>query len=306
MTSLSRSLSIAFLLLSTSVGAEELDPKTWETMSTLFQRAGGQYQKKEHQKAIESYTEVLNLIPPSDEYGQLRLRVHYSLAQNYALLGKHKESLASLTSAVDSGLADLTSIVRNDDFAAVRKTDGYLDVEKRAARKLEELRARARDAQKNKLAGLKSFDFDLTDIDGKKVARKDFAGKVLIVDVWGTWCPPCIQEVPHFVALKTKFEKEGLAIVGLNSEKVSDPKDATARIRATAERLKINYPCALVTQDLLRKIPGFQAFPTTLVFGRDGTPRAMEVGARSYEDLEAIVKPLLAEKAEASATPAKS
>jgi len=49
------------------------------------------------------------------------------------------------------------------------------------------------------------FDFDLTDVDGNRLSKADDAGKVLIVDVWGTWCPPCREELPHFVALNREF-----------------------------------------------------------------------------------------------------
>src|SRR5262249_29822469 len=46
------------------------------------------------------------------------------------------------------------------------------------------------------------FDFDLKDVNGQKLSKADFAGKVLIVDIWGTWCPPCRMEIPHFLELQ--------------------------------------------------------------------------------------------------------
>src|SRR5262245_25058128 len=46
------------------------------------------------------------------------------------------------------------------------------------------------------------FDFDLKDVNGQRLSKADFAGKVLIVDIWGTWCPPCRMEVPLFQALQ--------------------------------------------------------------------------------------------------------
>ena len=62
------------------------------------------------------------------------------------------------------------------------------------------------------------------------------------------------------------------------------------------EQYKIPYPCALVTDDILRSIPNFRGFPTTLFFGRDGTPREILVGLQSLERIEGIVKSLLEEE----------
>src|SRR5437762_9755963 len=60
------------------------------------------------------------------------------------------------------------------------------------------------------------FDFDLEDVNGQRLSKADFAGKVLIVDIWGTWCPPCRMEIPHFLALHRQYGDQGLQVVGLN------------------------------------------------------------------------------------------
>ncbi len=71
------------------------------------------------------------------------------------------------------------------------------------------------------------FDFELVDTDGQPIALANFAGKVLIVDLWGTWCPPCQKEIPHLIALQQKFEEAGLVIVGLNER--ARPMSGTRR-----------------------------------------------------------------------------
>ena len=62
------------------------------------------------------------------------------------------------------------------------------------------------------------FDFTLTDFSGQNISLTGFQGKVLIVDIWGTWCPPCRAEIPSFVKLQTEYGPQGLQIVGLNYE----------------------------------------------------------------------------------------
>lgn len=137
------------------------------------------------------------------------------------------------------------------------------------------------------------FDFSLPDLDGKTVSSKDFAGKLLIVDFWGTWCPPCRMEVPHFVALHEKYNARGLEIVGINYERGQDAAAKVALIRKFADSERIPYSCLIgdeVTQD---KVPNLDGFPTTLIIDRTGKVRAKLEGYHDLETLDAIVSLLL-------------
>jgi thiol-disulfide isomerase/thioredoxin len=141
-----------------------------------------------------------------------------------------------------------------------------------------------------------NFDFELTDVDGNKVSKADLMGHVAIVDIWGTWCPPCRAEIPHFVALDKQYRDKGLRIVGLNDEKTQDSDAATHRVRAFREQHGIKYPCALITDEVEDQVPQFEGFPTTLFFDRTGTVRLKLVGAEDYSTLRAVVEHLLNEK----------
>ncbi len=146
-----------------------------------------------------------------------------------------------------------------------------------------------------------AFDFDVKDVSGTRISKVDLAGKVLIVDLWGTWCPPCRKEIPHFVALNKKYQDRGLAIVGLNNEQTSDMAEAAAQVRKFCKSAGVTYPCAVVSDDFLAQIPNFQGFPTTLFIDRTGQVRLRVTGYHDISFLQAAVEALLQEESAAHA-----
>lgn len=144
-------------------------------------------------------------------------------------------------------------------------------------------------------SGLFPFTFTLPDLDGELVSLKSQKGKVVIVDFWGTWCPPCRAEVPHFVRLQKRYGRDGLQIIGINYEK--NTSNPIPGIKTFARDFGINYPCVIGNVATRTQVPGFRGYPTTLFVDRRGNVRKKVVGQASYSSLEAIVKPLLAEPA---------
>jgi thiol-disulfide isomerase/thioredoxin len=123
------------------------------------------------------------------------------------------------------------------------------------------------------------LEFEVTDLDGNAVRHTDerFAGKVVLVDIWGTWCPPCRDAVPGLVELQDEYREKGLVIVGVAFE---DSKDATVRrerVTKFAEELGVNYLlCDGGTREVEEVFPtlkGFRGFPTVVIIGRDGKVR---------------------------------
>lgn len=138
-----------------------------------------------------------------------------------------------------------------------------------------------------------AFSFALPDTKGKTVSLDDFQGKVVIVDFWGTWCPPCRKEVPHFVALHQKYRGDGLEIVGINYEQ-GPQSEWIGMIEAFAKENGITYPCVIGDGATRERVPDFEGYPTTLLIDRTGAVRAKLVGYRPYEQLDALVRKLLA------------
>ena len=141
-----------------------------------------------------------------------------------------------------------------------------------------------------------SFTFDLPDPDGNRVKLEDYQGKVLIVDFWGTWCPPCREEVPHFIKLHEKYKDQGLEIVGINHEQDGSPEEVRAAIRKGMQDLGVTYRCLVSDEKTESQVPDFESLPTTLFLDRSGKVRAKVVDAQPMGRLEAIVLELLNEK----------
>ena len=140
------------------------------------------------------------------------------------------------------------------------------------------------------------FDFDVEDVTGKRISKAGFAGKVLVVDFWGTWCRPCLMELPHFIALHEKYHDRGLEIVGFNSEGDDENVEETKTlVREFIEKRGLPYPCALLTDEISQQVPDLDSLPTTLFFDRTGELR---LRADNYNDLlklEVVVEQLLKE-----------
>lgn len=138
------------------------------------------------------------------------------------------------------------------------------------------------------------FEFDLQDVLEQPLRKQDFRGRVLLVDIWGTWCPPCRQEIPTFIALEREYGPRGLSIVGLNQER-GQPEAAAQTVRAFRKAQGIPYPCGLLTRPMLAQVPNFVGFPTTLLFDRTGQLRLRFDGYHEPVVLQAAVEALLAE-----------
>ena len=131
-------------------------------------------------------------------------------------------------------------------------------------------------------------DFTLPGIDGSEIALSDFRGKVVILDFWATWCPPCRAEIPHFIELYDTHKDKGLEIIG-----VSLDWNAERIVGAFAEENSINYTLLVGDNDVTDLYGGVMSIPTTLVIDRKGRIRERFVGYRDKEVFEKAIKELL-------------
>jgi peroxiredoxin len=126
--------------------------------------------------------------------------------------------------------------------------------------------------------------FSYPDLSGRVVSNTDerFRGKVVLVNVLGSWCPNCHDEVPFLVELYRRYHGRGLEIVGLSFEEATQLKTLT-RLRAFIKRYGIEYPVLVAGEpkEAPEKLPqavNLNSFPTTFVVGRDGRVRGVHAG----------------------------
>lgn len=105
-------------------------------------------------------------------------------------------------------------------------------------------------------------------LDAKPRRLTDYAGKVVVVDIWATWCGPCRVEIPHLIELGQEFKGQGVEIIGLTTE---DPAKDTEKVRDFVKEFKINYPIGFANGEFAAHLQqGRNAIPQTYVIGRDG------------------------------------
>ena len=129
-------------------------------------------------------------------------------------------------------------------------------------------------------------DFSEKDIFGeKRVSLMDYKGKVVILNFWATWCPPCKEEIPDFIRLQEQY-KDKLAIVGVS---VFSDKDATKKFYSD---YKINYPVFMGFYDLMDKYGQVSAIPTTFIINKNGGIAYKVIGIRTKAQYEEMIKSL--------------
>lgn len=135
----------------------------------------------------------------------------------------------------------------------------------------------------------KEVDFVFNDLDDKPVRLSDFRGKVVLVDIWATWCPPCRKEIPGFINLYKKYKDKGLEIIGIAAD-----VEGKRVVKPFAEEFKMNYTIVIGGQREVMRIFGpVRYIPTTFLIDEKGIIRNKYIGYRPEEDFEKDIKILL-------------
>ncbi len=136
--------------------------------------------------------------------------------------------------------------------------------------------------------------------DSQPVTLDDLAGKVVLINFWGTWCPPCREELPDIVALDKKYRDRAdfrLLAVSCGSGGETDPDVLRSETAAMLHLGRIDMPTytdpQYVSRRALEQLGGFDGYPTTLILDRDGVIRGLWRGAASAEELDAQISQLL-------------
>ncbi|QQS49321.1 MAG: TlpA family protein disulfide reductase [Acidobacteriota bacterium] len=105
-------------------------------------------------------------------------------------------------------------------------------------------------------------------LDGRQKRIAEYAGKIVILDVWATWCGPCRVEIPHLIELANEFKSQGVEVIGLTTE---DPEADRDKVEAFVKEFRIGYPIGFARGEFARFLmQGQDIIPQTYVIGRDG------------------------------------
>lgn len=116
----------------------------------------------------------------------------------------------------------------------------------------------------NKLPSLPTFS--LNTLEGVRVDSQDYAHKILLVDFWATWCPPCVEEIPHLNNLYSTFQPRGVEFLGISMDS-GNPEI----VRKFILRYGMKYPVVMGNSSVGKDFGGIRGLPTTFILDQQGT-----------------------------------
>lgn len=133
-----------------------------------------------------------------------------------------------------------------------------------------------------------SLNFSVTDINDRPIDMRQYLGKVVIVDIWDTWCPPCRMEIPHFVSLYTQYKGQGLEIVGL-----ALARQGKEAVKQFTTQNSMNYTSAIYNDEAEKLVPVATGIPTTYIIDQNGNVYDRVIGGRDKAYFEQKIRTLL-------------
>ncbi|WP_457600901.1 peroxiredoxin family protein [Hydrogenivirga sp.] len=127
-------------------------------------------------------------------------------------------------------------------------------------------------------------DFTLKTIDGREVSLKDYRGKVVLINFWATWCPPCRNEMPLFVRVYKRHRDKGFEILAVSTDSSLDP------VKKFVKEFRINFPVLYDDKNVV-SLYGIQGLPTSFLIDREG--KIIKVRLGEYKEIERDLKEVL-------------
>jgi len=171
----------------------------------------------------------------------------------------HEQPPAGKPGEPDSLYLELASLVRYEHMQAESDNPQFAE----AMARLE-----AADAARQKA------DFTLTDLQGKSWHLRDLRGKVVLVNFWATWCPPCRKEMPDLEALYDKYKEQGFVVLAISDEEA-------AKVAPFLAERKISYPVMLDPGRKVHKLYQVEGIPKSFVYDREGRMVAQSIDMRT-------------------------
>jgi cytochrome c biogenesis protein CcmG/thiol:disulfide interchange protein DsbE len=131
-------------------------------------------------------------------------------------------------------------------------------------------------------------EFSLYTLEGDEIRLSDYAGKIVILDFWATWCPPCRKSIPDLISIQNEY-KDDLIIIGISLDQPS----TQVELQPFIESYGINYPVVLGTLEVVEAYGNIQAIPTSFIIDREGKITNKHVGlvpkSTLVDEIEALL-----------------
>jgi thiol-disulfide isomerase/thioredoxin len=134
----------------------------------------------------------------------------------------------------------------------------------------------------------KAPNFSLSSQNGKVIELAKLKGKIVLLNFWATWCPPCRAEIPDFIDVYSTYKSKGFEIVGIALD-----EEGWDKVAPFMKEAKINYPIVLGSRDITQAYGGIDGIPTTFIVDRDGNIVGQQVGILTKSALIKVLKKYL-------------
>lgn len=139
-----------------------------------------------------------------------------------------------------------------------------------------------------KVDGDNAPDFTLKSLDGKTIKLSDYKGKVVIIDFWATWCPPCRKGIPDLISIQDEYKKD-VVIIGISLDGEKTLKDVPGFVKS----YEINYPIVFGNEKVVNDYGGIEGIPTAFVVDKKGNIVDKHVGLVPKDTYVNKIKELL-------------
>ncbi|MGE5432624.1 MAG: redoxin domain-containing protein [Syntrophomonadaceae bacterium] len=136
-----------------------------------------------------------------------------------------------------------------------------------------------------------SANAELTSTTGMKIKLSDYKGKVVLLDFWATWCPPCRKGIPDLISLKNEFKGKDFEIIGISVDQENTLNDVIPFI----QQYGINYPVVYYDPSALASFGSVESIPTSFVLDKTGKVVSSYVGLTEKSNFEKDIKKALGE-----------
>jgi thiol-disulfide isomerase/thioredoxin len=128
----------------------------------------------------------------------------------------------------------------------------------------------------------------IKDLQGHTFRLSDYKGKVVLINFWATWCPPCRAEMPDLIKMQREYRGRGLQVIG-----ITYPPQTAGEVRRFIRKLRVNYPVAIGTKETKALFDQGETLPVTIIIDREGNFRELIEDILLPEEFEQKIKPLL-------------